>query len=1154
MHSLSLLMAKCSCHGLKRLAVTASLIGSMLLSATTCLAQTFASGLTGLVTDPSGAAVASAIVRIRETSTNEERQTTTAADGRYIFSQLKPGAYEITVNASGFKRFVQPQFTLVAGQTGESNIPLDLGSSSQTVEVKASGQLLETQSAANSVTLGSQAVLSAPTSVRNPLVLVFQTAGVVAVRTGISQGVNEQNQGRFSLNGGRDSSTAVVIDGVPSTAADWGGVLATPSIEAVSEVQVTRNSYDSQYGRTDGGVVSLVTKSGSDQFHGGVYEYLRNSVLDANTWDNNRAGVDRASFQRHQMGALLGGPVSRKKHLYFFGDYEGLRDSLPATLLDTVPTALERQGDFSQTFNANGSLARIYNPLTTRLDPATRNYIRDPFPGNKIPVSLLNPVGSKVAGLYPLPNRPGNGITHALNYAAGGKNIDVNHKFDARIDWAPNEHVSGFVRVTKAWQDSFAPALLGNNIDSNSNGSNPRHQVVIGATFVPSPTWVTNILIGTGRWREAQIPQSQGLSPTILGLPASFASQLATQNIPQFSLTNYAQFSNSRYLNDPRNTHNLQVNNSKQLGNHSLRFGFLAEIQQVNATDVNSANFTFTRGMTSGNVAATDSATTGNAVASLLLGTGSSGTAPNNARLAVTTKYFAWYLQDAWRVNSRLTLDYGLRYEIQLAPTERYDRFNSFAFNAPNPLSQATGLNLQGGLQFVNADSRGLWDTDLKNWAPRVGLAYKITNNLVFRSGYGMFYSPAWQAANPSDGFSSSSAWVSSVGGNGIVPQDLIDNPFPAGLTPPTGSSLGLSTLLGQMVNAYQRSHPTPYVQTYSASFQYQLSPATVFEVGYSGTQGRKLFFGYARNLNQLNPQYLSLGSALNTPVANPFYGLIGTGPLSGRTIPYNLLLRPYPEFNGVNFSNRTPGASSSFNALLVKFNHRFNSGLQTLLTYQFSKAIDNSSETQAYEISEAQRNVYNLSNERSISGHDLPQYFTASVSYDLPFGRGRMFLSNSNRIIDAVAGGWQVSTAIRFGSGLPLQFRAPNTLSSYGFSVARPNITNLADLASGVQTPDHWFNLAAVSAPPSYTIGTAPRWVSNLRTGALDSADISLMKYFTLTERVKLQIRADAFNVSNTPQYGRADTTLGSNTFGVITSSTNVTERNIQLGARIQF
>ncbi len=1139
----------------RRLLALICLLGAVaLLISEPVSAQTFAAGLTGLVTDPSGASVAGAEVRVRETSTNDERQTTTAAAGRYTFSQLKPGSYEVTVDAPGFKRFLQPQLMLTAGQAGEFNVPLALGSNNQTVEVKSTGQLLDTQSAADSVTLGSRAVVSAPTSVRNPLVLVFQTAGVVAVRTGISQGVNEQNQGRFSLNGGRDSSTAVIIDGVPSTAADWGGVLATPSIEAVSEVQVTRNSYDTQYGRTDGGVVSMVTKSGSDRFHGGVYEYLRNSVLDANTWDNNRAGIDRQSFQRHQFGALLGGPVSRKKHVYFFGDYEGLRDSLPATLLDTVPTALERQGDFSQSYNPNGTLQQIYNPFTTRLDAARKNYIRTPFAGNRIPASLLDPVGLKVANLYPMPNRPGDPVTHALNYAAGGKSIDINHKFDVRVDWAPNEHYSGFVRVTKAWEDSIAPALLGNNIDSNYNGANPRHQVVIGNTFVPSPTWVTNILIGTGRWREAQIPQSQGLSPTLVGLPASFASQVATQNIPQFSLTNYAQISNSRYLNDPRTTDNLQINNSKQLGNHSLRFGFQAEIQQVNSTDVTSANFGFTRGMTSGNIAATDSTKTGNAVASLLLGTGASGSAPNNARLAVTTKYFSWYVQDTWRATKKLTLDYGLRYEVQLPATERYNRFNYFAVDATNPLSQATGLNLKGGLQFVNSDNRGLWDTDWKNWAPRVGLAYKITNNLVFRSGYGIFYSPAWEAATPSDGFSSSSAWVSSVGGNGIIPQDLISNPYPDGLTPPTGSSLGLSTLEGQSITAYQRSHPTPYVQTYSANFQYQFGPATVLEVGYSGTLGRKLFFGYARNFNQLDPQYLPLGSALNTQVANPFYNLIGTGPLSGKTIPYNLLLRPYPEFNAVTISNRTPGASSSFNALLVKFNHRFNNGLQALLTYQFSKAIDNSSETQAYEISEAQRNVYDLSNERSISGHDLPQYFTASVSYELPFGRGRTFLSNSSRVVDALAGGWQVSTAIRFGSGLPLQFRAPNTLGRYGFAVARPNITSLPDLAAGPQTPDRWFNADAVSAPADYTIGTAPRWVSNERTGPLDSADISLMKYFNLTERLKLQIRGDAFNVSNTPQYGRANTTLGSNTFGIVTSSTNVTERNIQLAARIQF
>lgn len=371
----------------------------------------------------------------------------------------------------------------------------------------------------------------------------------------------------------------------------------------------------------------------------------------------------------------------------------------------------------------------------------------------------------------------------------------------------------------------------------------------------------------------------------------------------------------------------------------------------------------------------------------------------------------------------------------------------------------------------------------------------------------------------------------------------------------PIGSSQGLGTLVGQGVTAMQRLHPSSYVQSYSIDFQYQITNNTMVEAGYSGTQGRKLFYGYGLNVNQLNPQYLSMGAGLNATVKNPFYGIITNGNLSGVSVPQYQLLLPYPEFTAVNLSGVTPGASSSFNALTLKMSRRFDRGLMVLVTYQFSKAIDNASETQAWELGgEAQRNVYNLSTERSISGHDIPQDFTASMVYELPVGHGRTYLPNLNRVAEGVIGGWQLSTAVRFGSGLPLNFTAPNSLGVYGYSVARPNITSLPDLVSGTRSTDHWFNTSAVSAPAAYTIGSAPRWISNLRTGPLDSADIAISKNFQVYESIRLQFRAEAFNISNTPQYGRANTTVGSTTFGVITGTTYVTPRNIQMALRLSF
>ena len=1127
-----------------------------LLSASFLLGQVFTAGLSGVVLDPNGAVVPGATVSLRNNATGDSREGAADSEGRYNFAQLSPGLYQLSATAPGFKKFVNSGLELQASQSAAFNITLSVGDVSQSVEVSASAALVDTQTADKRVTLSTREVLQLPVNARNPLVLVNATAGVAEVRTGVSTATTDQNHNRFALNGGRDESALILVDGVPATAVDWGGALAMPSVDSVLEVQVVRNTFDVQYGKTDGGVVSLVTKGGTNQFHGGGFEFLRNDHLDANSWTNNRSGVKRTIFQRNQFGGSMGGPIWKSKHLFFFGTYEGLRQGAPSINLSNVPTVLQRQGDFSQTRNADGSLAVIYDPLTTRVNPNGAGFIRDPFPGNAIPANRFDPVGAKVVNLYPLPNTSGNAITNANNFAKGGKSVSNNDRFDARVDWAKSEHYSFFTRVTKAWEQDIVPTFFGNGADNNFGGMNPRHHFVIGNTFVPTPTWVVNVLLGSGRWREVQISPSQGLNGTQIGLPAAVVSQFSAQTIPQFGVANFAQISNARYLDDPRETHNLQINASKELSSHSLKFGFIVESGRINPTDVNSATFNFDRGLTSGPVAATNSTTTGNAIASLLLGTGASGSAPTNVRLALQQLYYAWYLQDTWKITRRLTINYGMRYEIQEPRTERYNRFNYFGFNAANPLSQATGLNLKGGLVFLDKNNRGLWNSDYHNIAPRIGMAYKLTDKLVARAGYGIFYPPVVAVSNgTTDGFSTTTQWVSTQGGGGLIPQNTLSNPFPQGLTAPVANTQGLNTLVGNSISAFQRLHPSGYVQSYSFDFQYEVARNSLIELGYSGTQGRKLLYGVSPNLNQLDPKYLSLGTSLNDQVSNPFLGLINTGSLAGQSIPRYQLLRPYPQFLNVNLSGDTPGASSSYNALNVKYNQRFTDGLSVLATYQWSKALDNTSETQAWEIGDAIRNVYNLSGERSISGHDLPHSFVTAVVYELPIGRGKTIGGGMNRMLDAAVGGWQIAGIVRFSSGLPLQFTVPNSLSTYGFAVLRPDIANLKDLNVSNQTPDNWFNTAAVKAPAPFTIGNAPRWVPNIRFGPSRQADISLSKNFRYREWLTAQIRAEAFNISNTPQFGRANTNLGDSNFGKVTGlAPGSNPRQIQMAVRVSF
>jgi len=381
----------------------------------------------------------------------------------------------------------------------------------------------------------------------------------------------------------------------------------------------------------------------------------------------------------------------------------------------------------------------------------------------------------------------------------------------------------------------------------------------------------------------------------------------------------------------------------------------------------------------------------------------------------------------------------------------------------------------------------------------------------------------------------------------------LLGNPF-ATITAPAGGSRGLLTQVGDAVNAFPRSHPLGYVQNFSFDFQYELKPSMVLEVGYTGSQGRKLLYGTTQQANQLDPKYLSLGAQLDQAVPNPFFGVITSGVLAGPTVPRQRLLRPYPQFTSVSLTADLPGASSSFNALVARYNWRIGNSITLLTTYQWSKAIDNASEWQGWEVSDTLRNFYDQRIDRSVSAHDLPQSFVNALVYELPVGKGRKFAGHMHPVAEALIGGWQVSSIVRLSSGLPLGFTAPNTLSAYGFQIQRPNISNLKDAEVDNPTPDRWFNTAAFSRPGTYEIGNAPRWVPNIRFGSTRHADVALLKNFRFFETWRAQLRGEFFNITNTPQFGRANTDISSGDFGRVSGTTNVGPRNVQLGLRIQF
>jgi Carboxypeptidase regulatory-like domain len=1136
-------------------------ISVVLLSmAMACFGQAFTSNLTGIARDQNGGIVPNVSIKLKNTGTNEERQVRTGEDGRYTFSQLLPGVYELTAQAAGFRLFVETNIKLLANQTGAVDIALQLGEVTQRVEVSEDVVSLDTQTANQNITLEQNMVAALPTNTRNPMLLIFATAGVTAPQVGIGSGDADQNYDRFGFNGGRSTGTQVLLDGVSVTAGTgWNGLIYSPSVDSVSEVQLMRNTYDAQY-KGGGGVVTMVTKGGQAQYHFSAFDFLRNSQLDANSWANNTNGRPRTVFQRNQFGGNVSGPIWKSKRLFFFGGYEALRQGSPSTSITSLPTDLQRQGNFSQTFNADGTLSVIYNPFTSRPNPNGAGFVRDAFPGNIIPADLLDPVGVKAVALYPQPTGAGNPFTHANNYVGTGKGTSTVDRTDTRVDWARSDKHSVYARYSRAWRiNDNPPNGVWQSLAGTGNiAQNPRYQATLGNTIVPSPTWVISLLAGVGSWTERQLSFTKGQNGTAIGLPASFVGLLDAQNIPQIYPTNYSNISYSRDLNNIERTMSGVANVTKEKGAHSLKFGFSWESDRNNGGSIYSADFYFSRGMTSGPVAAVDSSTSGDAIASLLLGTGAnngSNRVQKPAILAINHVRYGTYFQDSWRISSRLTLSPGIRYEVDRPTTERYNRFNNFYYNVPNPLSQAAGMPLSGGLVFLDGDNRFSWNNYWKAIAPRLGFAYKVSERVVVRGGYGIFF-PTVLGSGDSTGFSANTPQITSAGGDGIHPQDLLRNPYPNGLIPALGSAQGLLTNVGLAVGSYQRDHPAPHVQNYSLDLQLQLTKKTILLLGYSGNQGRKLAWGNGLNDNKLPDQYLSLGSKLDQPVNNPFFGIITSGNLAARTIPYYRLLKPYPEFDSVNRNSQTPGGSSSYNALLINLSHQFGNGLMLMSSFVWSKAIDNVTETEPSlgGAADSFRDSQNFAIERSLSAHDIPRSFVTSMVYDLPVGKGRRFGSRMNRVLDGAIGGWQIAVITRFSDGFLVDYSAPSTISQYGFGGQYPNITSGADVALANPTPSRWFNTAAFSAPAPYTIGTAPRRIPQLREDSQHNADLAILKNFRLYERLRLQFRGEMFNLTNTPQFGYPNTTFGSPTFGQVTSTTNVPPRNVQFGLRLDF
>jgi len=1159
--------------------------------------QAIMASLNGTVTDPSGQAISGAKLTLTNADRGFTRSYATDETGLYSFTLLPPGTYKLVVEAPSFKRYAQDGISLAAGQVADQKISLTIGAVSEIVEVSSQAPLLNLENANIASDISGRQVAELPLNLRNVIGLAVLNSSVsnaaelqIVGAPGIS-GSADQDVSFLNFGGTFFNTASYLLDGTWDTRLDWGGVIYVPAVDDVEQFKIQTNAFTAQYGFSSGNVINVVTKSGSNQFHGDAYEFYRNSSVEAKYFFN---GGTQPQFSRNQFGGTFGGPI-RKDKTFFFGYYEGLRSATPATFVGTMPTDLERTGNFSELLGGpigTDALGRpilagaIYNPFSTRqitggtIDPVTnlpvtglapgvKGFIRDPFSGNVIPANLLDTITESVATGAFWPKPTGTGLVN--NFTSAGSAAAHSNEYSIRIDhnFSDNDRVN--VRWSQKYQSKTnSPTYYGAADDGGPGvvAPNNRYSLNAGYNHVFSPTFDMNLTFGVNRHVEQSVTQSFGFKASTLGFP-SFIDGIAP-SFPQFQPQSYAALGAQNGLDNyivPQTIYTSGVDFTKVRGKHMWAFGFSDVHAFLDGGHYANTTLQFQTISTAGPNPQLATGGTGDGFASFLLGVGSGNDQTGFNQFPATSKHLlGWYLQDSWKVTSRLTLNLGLRYEIQTAPTERHDAQQFFDFTAPNPISAAVGFNVPGMLVFNSGAQRGLYDTPHNNFAPRIGAAYQLRNKIVLRGGYGVFYVPSYYNQGPNTGYSQSTPWVTSLNG-GLDPSSTLSgnaslalpSAFANGQVPVTGNSLGGLTDVGFGLNpVVDPIRHSPYVQQWMGGVQYSFTNNDLLDVSYVGNHGVHVLAQYLE-WNEFPVSDLSMGNALNAQVANPFFGAItssGCG-LDQPTVVKAQLLRPFPEYCSVTEA-QPAAAGSTYNALQATYTHRWHSGLEANVSYTYSKFIDDAQGSSGWAFpgsGSSVRNSYNLSAERSVDASDLTHSLVINYNYELPFGRGKQFGRDWNRAVDAVLGGWQWSGILTAHTGLPISITpaSNNTVgtASYGFN-QRPNIVPGISPVPNDQTIAHWINPAGFSQPDPFTFGDAPRFLSSLRAPGYVNWDMGIQKWWHLTETKRFQLRFEMYNAFNHPNFFVPDGNLGDSGFGTITGA--YPARSIQFAGKFYF
>ncbi len=1164
-------------RGLVRTCLAAAAVLALPLTAH---AQDPRGSITGVVSDSSGGRLPGVTVTATNVDTNVPSTTTTNNEGNYVISYLSPGKYTMTVELSGFKKVERKNIDVRVSDRLDLDFKLEVGNIQETVSVTAESPLLEMGNASAGQVIDEKRIALMPLSDGNPFTLSRLVPGV-AYTGDLKFSRPFDNAGTSSINAdGSTGGNEFTLDGSPNMASGRR-VAFVPPAGAVQEFKVSTASFDASEGHTAGAMVNVTLKSGTNRLKGEGYYYKRDDKLSAPDFFVKKSGSAKPGLGYDRFGFNVGGPIwvpgyNGRDRSFFFGAVEWLYDEFPEPGPQTVPSEKMRTGDFSELL-AQG--IQIYDPLTATTSGA--RVVRQPFAGNIIPANRISPIAQQVLKYFPMPNQAGN-AQGANNFFSANPRTDDFYSISTRFDHNISDKQRLFVRYTRNNRREARSAYFG-----TVNGINPRGNYLFrindGVTadhvYTMTNQTLLNVRGGWQRFQEPNVRQHQGLfDPVTLGFPSSVTAAFAdARYFPYFNFDSLSDIGENLASATTHSIYSLQPTVTRITGDHSIRVGY--DLRLYHERSVNpgrqAPEFDFSRGSAYTRPADNSSGLFGQDIANFLLGYPTGGAIDRNAMRVDNTWYNGVYIQDDWKLSSRLTLNLGLRYEYEW-PTYDTQNRNVRGFDPaaginiasaaqaayaakPIPELAPSAFKVQGGVMFADSQNRGFWNGDKNNVQPRVGFAYELAPKMIMRGGVGVYAVPAIISGVYQPGFSQSTPIVVSPD-RGLTLRASLANPFPDGILDPVGASLGANTFLGQSVGRfYPLDAKNPMNARYMISVQRELPGQWLLDVGYTGSRGWDQQVDL--DMNYVPLQYLTTSPMrdqawidyMGAAVTNPFAGLIPNTGRNNATIARRELLRPFPQFTGV--SSYAFDGTTRYNSGQVKIEHRFTAGYSLLAAYTYSRFTERVSKLNSTDTSYEERKA----------AADVPHRLALSGILELPFGRGRHFATDAVGLTDALIGGWSIQAIGQYQSGRPLGFG--NLYYDGDPSTLKAHYSNNTDVpvfdTSGFYFHDAKVQTNGVDDPTKQRNDTRIRLGDNVRyfPSRLDGVrspilklwDISIVKQVRLAGNVRAQFNIEFLNAFNQAYFNNANTDPTSANFGKVTSQNNL-PRDIQLAAKIVF